>query len=333
MMNKRILLAVGIVAALAIGSYAMFGWPPVKNEDTSGAIGAAKKYQSEQIADADVVLQDADIQALLQTDFFYQMVTNEDFRRLVADGTVAKLAMMDDQGRSAVPTKLLDLGKIGFEDGNFREAVAKGDHQKAADIAAAKGITSLTVGDLDRLKIALRGFDKYTVEDYGRLTGLAKAPNFMQAVAAGDFDKATTVAATEHKITVANPKELAKIGYADTGKQRIRILQDFGKLNVEDGNFREAVAKGDHQKAADIAAAKGITSLTPRDLERLQVAGIGKLTLSQWEDLGRLTVIDGFGKTLYADGFGKLLRAGNGRFKTDMAAGEVDRYLKPPKTN
>jgi hypothetical protein len=141
------------------------------------------------------------------------------------------------------------------------------------------------------------------------------------------------VAATEHKITVANPKELAKIGYADTGKQRIRILQDFGKLNVEDGNFREAVAKGDHQKAADIAAAKGITSLTPRDLERLQVAGIGKLTLSQWEDLGRLTVIDGFGKTLYADGFGKLLRAGNGRFKTDMAAGEVDRYLKPPKTN
>lgn len=44
------------VLAIAVIVYFSFFYPPTKNEDAAGTIGAAKKYQSEQITDKDVKL-------------------------------------------------------------------------------------------------------------------------------------------------------------------------------------------------------------------------------------------------------------------------------------
>ena len=55
--NKLLIGGIVVVAAIVIVYFA-FLYPPVSREDTSGAIGAAKKYRSEQITDRDVMLQD-----------------------------------------------------------------------------------------------------------------------------------------------------------------------------------------------------------------------------------------------------------------------------------
>ncbi len=57
--SKKALLGVAAVAVIAIGYFAIKGYPPV-GDGAAGTVGAAKKYQSEQISDKDVVLKDAD---------------------------------------------------------------------------------------------------------------------------------------------------------------------------------------------------------------------------------------------------------------------------------
>lgn len=55
--GPRIAIMGGVaVLAIAVIVYFSFFYPPTKNEDVAGTIGAAKKYQSEQITDKDVKL-------------------------------------------------------------------------------------------------------------------------------------------------------------------------------------------------------------------------------------------------------------------------------------
>ena len=63
-------------------------WP--SKDDATGAIGAANKYRAEQISDADVVLKDAGIQALLQNDEFQKLIADKEFQELLAHNDIQK---------------------------------------------------------------------------------------------------------------------------------------------------------------------------------------------------------------------------------------------------
>jgi len=63
MSRNRLLVGGLVIVAAIVIAYFAFMYPPVSKEDTSGAIGVAKKYRSEQITDKDVMLKDEEAAA------------------------------------------------------------------------------------------------------------------------------------------------------------------------------------------------------------------------------------------------------------------------------
>src|SRR5437762_3029817 len=53
--------------------------------DPPGTIGAASRYQAEQISKEDVKLQDAELQAFMQTDTFHKLMADKAARRALAN--------------------------------------------------------------------------------------------------------------------------------------------------------------------------------------------------------------------------------------------------------
>lgn len=95
-MAKKVLWSVAAAAAVALVVMRVFGYPPVQ-DGTEATIGAAQRYQAPQISSADVKLEDAQLQAFLQSDVFRQLASdkvaqealkNNDFRRALADASV-----------------------------------------------------------------------------------------------------------------------------------------------------------------------------------------------------------------------------------------------------
>jgi hypothetical protein len=81
--SKKVLLGVAAAAVIAIGYFAIKGYPPV-GDGAAGTVGAAKKFQSEQISDKDVILQDAEVQQVLQSDAFRRVVADKETRAILA---------------------------------------------------------------------------------------------------------------------------------------------------------------------------------------------------------------------------------------------------------
>ena len=79
-----------LLVAAVIAFVSLDGYPP-SDDESAGAIGAAKRYRAEQISDADVILQDAEIQALLQNDEFHKLIADESFQKAVKDNNFAGL--------------------------------------------------------------------------------------------------------------------------------------------------------------------------------------------------------------------------------------------------
>lgn len=107
-MAKKVLWSVAAAAAVVLIVMRATGYPPV-SEGTEATIGAAQRYQAPQIASADVKLEDADLQAFLQSD---------DFRRLAAD----------KEAREALGNKDLQLA---LNDAAVRAALARSEVRSA----------------------------------------------------------------------------------------------------------------------------------------------------------------------------------------------------------
>ena len=108
-MARRVLLGVAAVAVIVTGYFVIRGWPPAQ-EGTEGAIRPAERHREEQISNADVALKDPEIQDLMQTDFFHQLVTDKNFQKMVLDGSAARVAV-DKQFLEAVQLGKTDLAR------------------------------------------------------------------------------------------------------------------------------------------------------------------------------------------------------------------------------
>jgi hypothetical protein len=98
MSSKKVLLGIAAVAVLAIGYFAVTGFPPT-GPGSDATVGAAKKYQSEQIAQKDVTLSNPEIQRVLQSDAFHKLVTNPQTRAILTSKEFQKaIASIEVQG-------------------------------------------------------------------------------------------------------------------------------------------------------------------------------------------------------------------------------------------
>src|SRR4249920_1330522 len=84
-MNKRNVVILGTLLVAAVVGFVYWKgiYPP--RTGVEGTIGAANRYQSQQISDNDVVLKDEAVQAFLQSDTFRKIAANPEFGRLSAE--------------------------------------------------------------------------------------------------------------------------------------------------------------------------------------------------------------------------------------------------------
>ena len=145
--NQALWGGAGVIAAAVIVYFAFFSSTP-SDEDISGAIGVAKQYRADQITSADVVLQDPEIQELLQSDFFYKLVTDDEFRK-VAVGQLSRLDVMS-AGRVAKdgpPVNFSDMKTfLNYTAANkdLKQALAEGKMVKVKEIMVADGKEEFT---------------------------------------------------------------------------------------------------------------------------------------------------------------------------------------------
>ena len=132
-MAKKVLWSVAAAAAVALVVMRVFGYPPVQ-DGTEATIGAAQRYQAPQISSADVKLEDAQLQAFLQSDVFRQLASdkvaqealkNNDFRRALADASV-RVALSSPDAVAAIAATAATAGAPqALEANNARLDAAK----------------------------------------------------------------------------------------------------------------------------------------------------------------------------------------------------------------
>lgn len=305
-MNKKILLAVGLVAVGATVYFALSGYPPDGN-GTEGTIGAAKRYQAEQIKPADVQLGDTSMNDILQSEFFHKMMTNEDFRKLVTSDGFRNAAAEDGFGRLVADA---DARVVLNASDVQRAAAPEGDLGK---LLASDGSLLVTTADGQRL-ITDDGFGKLMADASARKTvEEALSRRFVEAGkwAASDAGKqqieAARTAAIENSRRTA---EAGKVSMEDASKRSV----EAGKVSVEDAGKRSVEAG----KVAMQDAGKVAAEAERRVIEaaRRQALDAGKISADA--DVAKLIARrPELGKTFESDAFKNL--ASTGKLNTVLA--------------
>jgi hypothetical protein len=150
-MTRKALWGVAGVAAIALGVFAVRGFPPV-DRGAEGTIGAAQRAQTPQLSDKDVILGDAEGQAFMQSEIFDLLIKDEAARKILADaelrnalrdGAVSR-AIADADLRSlmrhpAVRRALEDPAmRRALEDPELRRALESAELRRVIDDLAAK---------------------------------------------------------------------------------------------------------------------------------------------------------------------------------------------------
>jgi hypothetical protein len=76
MSSRKLLLGIAAVAVIAIGYFVVNGYPPA-GPGAEGTVGAAKRYESEQISSKDVTLQNAELQTFMQSEVFHSLISDK----------------------------------------------------------------------------------------------------------------------------------------------------------------------------------------------------------------------------------------------------------------
>ena len=137
--SRKVLVGIAAAAVLAIGYFAVNGFPPV-GPGAEGTVGAARRYQSEQMNAGDVTVQDDGVQALLQSDDFRHVVadketrailTSREFQRAVSDASVQAVLH-----QLATDKSFADSIRLAAADGAAQKLFADAARSAAAAAAA-----------------------------------------------------------------------------------------------------------------------------------------------------------------------------------------------------
>src|SRR5947207_3785354 len=86
-MIRKAMWGLAAAAAIVLAVYSVTGFPPI-GRGTEGTIGAAQKYQAQQISASDVKLGDAAVQSFLQSEEFDQLLKDPDAKELMGNSAL-----------------------------------------------------------------------------------------------------------------------------------------------------------------------------------------------------------------------------------------------------
>jgi hypothetical protein len=87
MTSRRAMWVLAAAAAVVLGIFIVRGFPVV-DRGTEATIGAAKRYQAEQLSNKDVTVGDTQVQDFLQSETFDRLIKDDSARHLLSDRSV-----------------------------------------------------------------------------------------------------------------------------------------------------------------------------------------------------------------------------------------------------
>ena len=245
--SRKVLVGIAAAAVLAIGYFAVNGFPPV-GPGAEGTVGAAKRYQSEQMNAGDVTVQDDGVQALLQSDDFRHVVadketrailTSREFQRAVSDASVQAVLH-----QLATDKSLADSIRLAAADGAAQKLFADAARSAAAADAARSGAADAArSGAADAARSGAADAARSGAADAAR-SGLLSLASHDQAFAQLARNEAFAKALQNGAFAGL----LSNQGFANL------IANPAAAGLLSSGAFQQAIASGAVQKAVDAAA-------------------------------------------------------------------------------
>lgn len=278
--SRNTLVIGGILAATVLAVLAwkgMLGYPP---QGTEGAIGAAKRYQTDQIAPSDVQISDAQMQSLLQSDLFRRMQTDSEFRKAVIDGGLERFV--------TAQARALEIARAATELGHAVESAKSTDAARASEAAsraeevANKAEALAAIKDYERLVDA-----EHSVIELAKAT--EELSRFLEVEHLVDEAKLTEL---DRAVEALSHFSDAARGYI-TGSRATEVANAARELekaaeaahNVTLENKAVEVAR-----LAEVLSASRESGKAPVDLEKASVELAKAATeLSRMEEVGKLT--------------------------------------------
>ena len=249
-----------VIAALAILYFAFLS-PSPDDADLHGAIGAARVHRADQISDTDVVIQDPEIQDLLQSEFFYKLCTDNEFRKMAID-QLARLELAS--GRSlqfASAASLADMRAfldLVLSKNDLKMALAEGRMNVVAEILAKDNKLALldvanriylVQGRTSKLNLAMfsemKSFlDQALVNADLRQALVQGRMNLVQQILADRRQPGLTVAAQKVLIAESRQSQFQLASLADK-----KVFLDFAMTNAD---LRAALTAGRMDRIGEI---------------------------------------------------------------------------------
>ena len=207
-MNRKTLFATGAIALVVVLYFAVDGVPPAERvsgtmagDSTLSGIQPAERYRAGQITGADVKLDDATINNLLQDPDVVSVLQNSDFRTAVEDGSLMEALKEPNFLKSIEDGSLTEALKnadfrTALGDGNLTEALQNTDFLTALGdgslINALQSTDFLKAIEEGSLKDALANADFLKALEDGSLTNALKNDDFLKSIGEGSLKDALT---------------------------------------------------------------------------------------------------------------------------------------------
>jgi len=206
-MNRwRVILGLVVVAVAGIAVAHYTGVFPPKS-GLEGTIGAAKRYQATQITDKDVVLQDPQIVALLQSDLFHKVIATPEFRKLSQSDEFWQLVTTSDF-RKIILLPDADGGrriKLPDADGGRQIKLPDADGGRQIKLPDADGGRQIKLPDADGLGKFAKAHPEFNKLVHDRdFLNLVQDRNFLQLVASDQFQRLASVSDVQKVVSEAS---------------------------------------------------------------------------------------------------------------------------------
>lgn len=130
MTTRKAMWVLAAAAAVVLAVFIVTGFPKV-DRGTEATIGAAQRYQAQQLSNKDVVVGDTQIQEFLQSETFDRLMKDESARRLLSNQSVRQALsnpeLVSQLTNDAVRVTLLNANVLAaFADSNLLNQLSQG---------------------------------------------------------------------------------------------------------------------------------------------------------------------------------------------------------------